>query len=145
MKKLTLLALGFGALLSGLAQARDTVNTYSVADFLNSDLAKEKLGTQVSFYFGSQVHPAVAQKFGEFHTNRKTNAFNKSDKEACEWAFLSAMIALRDRALSEGGNAVINIKSNYRNKPTSSNDSFQCGSGAIIAGVALVGDIVKTK
>lgn len=145
MKKLTLAALSFAALMSATAQARDTVSAYNIADFLKSDLAKEKLGTQVAFYFGEQKHPAVVKNMGEFRTNKKTNAFNKSDKEACEWAFLSAMISLRDRALQEGANAVINIKSNYRNNLTSSNDTFQCGAGAVMAGVALVGDVVKTK
>ncbi|MDE1308731.1 hypothetical protein L9W77_17725 [Vibrio aestuarianus] len=76
---------------------------------------------------------------------KKTNAFNKTDEEACNWVFLSAMIALKDRAIKEGGNAVVNIKSNYKNNLTSSNDTFQCGAGAVMAGVALSGEVVKLK
>lgn len=127
------------------ANARDTVLPYPVADVLNTEQAKAKLGTSVKFYFGDQPHGAIEKDFGEYRTNRKTNAFNKSDKEACEWVFLTTMLVLRDRALQEGANAVVNIRSNYRNNLVSSNDTFQCGAGGLIAGVALVGDIVKLK
>jgi hypothetical protein len=55
------------------------------------------------------------------------------------------MISLRDRARREGGNAVINIKSNYKNNLTSSDDAFQCGAGELTAGVALIGTVAKIK
>lgn len=103
------------------------------------------IGTGVDFYFGDQKHPKVLQKMGEFRTNKKTNAFNKTDTYACQWAFASAMQSLRNRALKEGGNAVINIRSNYRNNLTTSDTTFKCGAGGVIAGVALVGDVVKIE
>lgn len=127
------------------AMARDDIRDYSVADALSTEQAKNILGTNVKFYFGSQPHGAVAKKFGEFGTNKKTNGVGKSDKEACEWAFLSAMKALRERAEREGANAVVNIRSNYRGTTTTSPDTFKCGSGAIMSGVALLGDVVQTK
>jgi len=126
-----------------VAWARETISSYSVSDALSG--REDILGDNVKFYFGDQAHPGVAKDFGEVRTNRKTNAFNKTDKEACDWVFLSAMIALRDAAVNRGANAVINIKSNYKNNQTSSNDSFRCGAGGIIAGVALKGKIVKLK
>lgn len=126
-----------------VAWARETISSYSVSDALSG--REDILGDNVKFYFGDQAHPGVAKGFGEVRTNRKTNAFNKTDKEACDWVFLSAMIALRDAAVNRGANAVINIKSNYKNNQTSSNDSFRCGAGGIIAGVALKGKIVKLK
>jgi uncharacterized protein YbjQ (UPF0145 family) len=55
------------------------------------------------------------------------------------------MESLKERAIREGGNAVINIRSNYRNNMTSSNTTFKCGSAAFVAGVALVGTVVKEK
>jgi uncharacterized protein YbjQ (UPF0145 family) len=87
----------------------------------------------------------VSRDLGESRTNKKTNAFGKSDKEACQWVFLSAMIALHNRALEQGGNAVINIKSNYRNNLTVSDTTFQCGAGALMSGVALVGTVVRLE
>lgn len=125
------------------ASARDTTGSYSLDEALSLENSKSSLGTDISFYFGEQKHGKVEKNFGEFSTNKKTNAFNKTDKQACQWVFLSAMIALKDRATREGGNAIIDIKSNYKGNLTSSNDSFQCGAGNFLAGVALVGTIVK--
>ncbi|ADT88337.1 excinuclease [Vibrio sp. Vb2880] len=143
MKKILPAILSTLVLCSASAVARDDVGNYSIQDALNQEVAQTKLGDDVQFFFGDQAHPAVLKTMGEFKTNKKTNAFNKSDEEACQWVFLSAMIALKDRAIKEGGNAVVNIKSNYKNNLTSSEDTFQCGAGAVIAGVALTGEVVK--
>jgi uncharacterized protein YbjQ (UPF0145 family) len=144
MKKIalmTLLGLSLGAL--NTAYARDDVGSYSIAEALSLEDAKNKLGSNIQFYFGSQTHPKIEKNFGNTATNKKTNAFNKSDKEACQWVFLSAMLQLKDRAEKEGGNAVINIKSNYKNNLTTSDTEFKCGAGTFMAGVALTGDVVK--
>lgn len=127
------------------ANARDDIKDYSVADALANEKAKTLFNDQVKFYFGNQAHGPVANRFGEFSSNKKTNGVGKSDREACEWAFYSALLSLKQRAEREGGNAVINIRSNYRGNLTSSNDSFRCGSGAIMSGVTLVGDVVRLK
>lgn len=130
-------------LVSTSTLARDDVSDYDVEEALNLERSKEKLGTGVKFYFGDSKPASIEKTFGEFGTNKKTNAFNKTDKEACQWAFLSAMVALRDRAVREGGNAVVNIKSNYRGNLTTSDTTFKCGAGNVLAGVALVGTVVK--
>jgi hypothetical protein len=85
----------------------------------------------------------VAKAIGEWGTNKKTNAFGKSDKAACEWVFLSAILTMQERARSEGGDAIINIRSNYKNIETSSETEYMCGAGAVIAGVAFKGEVVK--
>ena len=95
------------SVLSVSAQARDDALKLPIADFFQRADVQEKLGNEVKFYLAGQKHRAVDQKFGEFQSNKKTNAFNKTDKQACEWALLSAFIALRDRALQMGGNAVV--------------------------------------
>lgn len=123
--------------------ARDEVGDYSVEEAMAIEKISSAIGEGVSFYFAGQDHPQVTKTFGEFQSNKKTNAFGKSDKQACQWAFASAMKSLRQRATREGGNAVINIRSNYKGNLTSSSTSFKCGAGNIIAGVALVGDVVK--
>ncbi|MGI2169493.1 excinuclease [Shewanella sp. MF05960] len=130
-------------LLPATSFARDDIGSYSIADAMSSEHAKNKLGNNINFYFGDQAFSEPLQKMGEFSTSKKTNAFNKTDLEACHWVFLSAMIALKDRAIKEGGNAVVEIKSNYKHNLTSSNDTFQCGAGALMAGVALTGKVVK--
>lgn len=121
--------------------ARDTLHRLPIADVLeNPEYASRLQG--VSFYFGDQPHPPVSKNFGEDRTNKKTNAFNKSDVEACQWVMLSALVQLKQRADQLGANAVINIKSNYKNNLTSSETEYTCGAGALMAGVALVGDFV---
>lgn len=126
--------------------ARNTIANYSVKDALTSEQGQQvKFGNNVKVYFGNQSHGKVIQDFGQIKTNKKTNAFMKSDLAACQWVFLSALKNLRNQASRMGANAVINIKSNYKNNLTSSNTQFVCGAGATVAGVALVGDAVKIK
>jgi len=136
-----------GCLILSLSQpglARDDIGDYSVSSVLQTEQAKNKLGN-IKFYFGKQKHATVKKRFGVYSTNQKTNAFGKSDQQACEHVFLSAMIQLKKRADKMGGNAVINIKSNYRNNLTSSNTTFKCGAGSVVAGVALQGEVVRLK
>jgi hypothetical protein len=45
--------------------------------------------------------------------------------------------------LREGGNAVTNIHSVYKNAPFNSDSEYECGAGAIMGGVALRGTVVK--
>ncbi len=144
MKYIVLLIVGLFAF-SSQSYAKDDISDYSIKDALSSEQAKLKLGNEVKFYFGNQKYGRVIKSFGEFKTNKKTNAFNKTDLESCQWVFLSAMIALKDRAIKEGGNAVVGIKSNYKSNLTSSNTTFQCGAGSFVSGVALVGNVVKLK
>jgi hypothetical protein len=125
------------------AGARDTKLMLPVAEGLGTPAAKEKLGTTVKFFFGNQAHPPVAKRIGEYVANHKTNAANKSDKTACEWVFLTAVLALRDRAVSDGGDAVVNIKSYYKKSEVVSDSEYECHAGAFVAGVALKGTVVK--
>jgi uncharacterized protein YbjQ (UPF0145 family) len=128
-------------LLAADASARDTIQQLPVADVLNDPEYAQRL-EGVSFYFGNQPHPDIVENFGEGRTNKKTNAFNKTDEEACRWVMLSALIQLKERAQSLGANAVVNIRSNYKNNETSSDTEYTCGAGAIMAGVALIGTFV---
>ena len=143
MKRHLMLAALCATLVTSHAFARDTVASYPVEAAIASEPGK--VTPDVALYFAGQSHPAVAKSYGSFATNKKTNAFGKSDLQACQHVFLSAVIELQNRARQEGGNAVINIKSNYKNELTESPTEFTCGAGAVIAGVALVGDVVALK
>ncbi|MCU7814965.1 MAG: hypothetical protein KZQ89_18225 [Candidatus Thiodiazotropha sp. (ex Lucinoma kastoroae)] len=125
------------------AEARDEKTMFSIAEAMNTEDAKAKLDQGIHFYFGEQKHPKVIKNFGEFMSNKKTNAFNKTDKRACQWAFLSAMLSFQQRTVSMGGNAVVNIRSYYKKNKISSSDEFECGAGNVIAGVTFLGDVVK--
>lgn len=144
MNKLLPLTLTLAALAaSANTFARDDQRMHPLEDALTTEAARDKLDPSIKLFFGNQKHPRIAKDFGEWKTNKKTNGFNKSDKEACEWVFLSAVLELQERAQKEGGNAVINIKSNYKNNERSSETEYMCGSGALMSGVALKGTVVK--
>ncbi len=143
MKVLILVALL--VMISTPALARDSRHMSSYQDAMSTEEAKSKLNRGIRFYFGKQKHPAVEREVGTWVANRKTNASNKSDERACQWAFLSAMISLQERAIREGGDAVIKIHSYYKKHTDVDPTEFECGAGAFIAGVALRGTVVKLK
>ncbi len=146
MKKIVMMLIALLlTVMSAQTFAREDVSEFSIKDALFLEEAKDKLGDDVHFYFGNQKHGKVLKSWGVVSTNKKTNAFLKSDEEACTRAFLSAMIVLRKRAIKEGGNAVIKIKSNYKGRELSSETVFECGAGNVIAGVALKGTVVKLR
>lgn len=132
-------------MVSGNAYARNDQEMFSLEDALNTPAAKEKLNPAIKLYFGNQKHPKVVKELGEWKTNKKTNGFNKTDKEACEWVFLTAALELQERVLKEGGDAVINIMSNYKNVERSSETQYMCGNGTFTTGVALKGTVVNLK
>ncbi len=143
MKQLNFLVV-LSALLFGFSasEARNTIHHFSIEEALSKG-NETRLKNSIQLFFGDQAHPPVEQEFGTYTANKKTNAFGKSDEKACKWAFLSAMIALQDRAVERGGNAVINIRSYYYKNEFSSATEFECGAGAAIAGVTMVGEVVR--
>ncbi|SDF94047.1 excinuclease ABC subunit A [Paraburkholderia phenazinium] len=143
MKRHLMLAALCATFVTSHAFARDSIATYPVDAALASEPGK--VTPDIALFFAGQSHPAVAQSFNAIATNKKTNAFGKTDVQACQHVFLSAVIELQQQARQQGGNAVINIRSNYHNELTASPTEFTCGAGAVIAGVALVGDVVKLK
>ncbi|ORI08424.1 excinuclease ABC subunit A [Campylobacter concisus] len=138
MKKLVLLVaiLAFATSLN----ARDDVKYHSL-DFLNGPKAKNFLLPNVSISFGTGYSGQVIVK--DLTSNKKTNGFNKSDEEACQIALLSALKTFQERALKEGGTKVVNLTGYYKKHPFNSKTQFQCGSGALMSGVTLKGDIAK--
>ena len=120
--------------------ARDDVKYHSL-DFLNGPKAKNFLLPNVSISFGTGYSGQVIVK--DLTSNKNTNGFNKSDEEACQIALLSALKTFQERALKEGGTKVVNLTGYYKKQPFNSKTQFQCGSGALMSGVTLKGDIAK--
>jgi len=127
------------------AVARNTRYTLKIADVLADPRYAPNVPNDVAFYFADQAHPSVVDSLGEFVTNRKGNSAGKSDEDACTWTMISALKQLHDRAVAEGGNAVINIVSYYRKEVFASDTLFECHAGAIISAVALKGTVVRLK
>jgi len=143
MKTLIFSCLTVLLFLSSTSHARDTRGKYDIKEALSAPKAQSIVDKNIKMYWGKQKTPKVKKNMGTIKTNKKTNAFNKSDKEACHWVFLSAVKQLQSKARNMGANAIINIKSNYRNQVHESSEIFECGAGGLIAGTALMGDAVK--
>lgn len=135
-----MLAIGLAGATGAVA---DDMKRFEIAEAMNNPEYEQKLDRGVQFYWGDQAHPEIVQNHGEYVTNKKTNAVNKNDREACEWVLLSALLQLRDRALAEGGNAVVNIRSYYKKREFSSETEYECAPGFLMAGVALKGTVVE--
>ena len=127
----------------GPADARDDRLKLPIREAMSTPDAQAKLTGQVKFFFDSQKAPKAEKTLGTFTANRKANFFGKGDTAACQRAFLSAMIALQERALREGGNAVVDIHSYYKKVEFRSDTEYECAAGTFVGGVALRGTVVK--
>lgn len=125
------------------SMAADRIGHFSIKDALQRGYDEGVIDKSIRLSFKGQSRPKYSKVIGTYKTNKKTNAFAKSDEKACQWAFLSAIKSLVSRAKKTGGTAVVDIVSNYKNKPYSSATKFECGAGAVIAGVALKGKVVR--
>jgi hypothetical protein len=129
---------------STAAFARDSKYTLAIADVLAMPEAQGRLDANIKMSFGAQKGPA-GQTLGEVVVNPKTNATNKDDATACKWVMLSALVDLQAKARSMGANAIVGIESYYKKVSFVSETQYECHAGAIMAGVALRGQMVKTK
>ena len=142
-KMISVAALLAVSLTSFSASAADTMLKFPIAGAMAANDAQARLGDSVSFYFADQPTPKVLSKITSDKTSQRTNGFGKSAEKACNYVFLSAMLALQKRAQEVGANAVINIVSNFKDIEMASQTEFECADGAIMAGVALKADFVK--
>ena len=127
---------------SSTAGARSTFHDLSSKEAAETATGKAKL-LDVPFYMSGQKHAKVARDLGVFTSNKRTNAFGKSDEAACQIAFLSAIISLQSRANKLGGDAVVDIKSITKNNNLDSATDFRCAAGGVIANVVLTGRVVR--
>lgn len=126
-----------------VAMARDVVIQLTIEDAMNSINIKSELYSDIKLFWGKQEHPEPKTVYGEFKTSQRTNALGKSREDACQWALASSIKELQARAYREGGNAVVNIKSNIKNVEKSSDSKYDCLAGRVMVNVALKGTVVK--
>lgn len=147
MKKNVLIATVAGLLATVfVAQARETRVEQSFQELIESPEAQQAgIDGSVHFYLAGQTHPAVVSRMGEDVGNRKTNAANKSDAEACRWVMLSVLKAFQEKAKSQGANAVIDMVGYYKKNEFKSPVNYECYAGAIMAGAAMKGTYAKLR
>jgi hypothetical protein len=142
---LTLTCLTLAVLpLQGASAASDNILTLSLQDLAAHPDYAAKVPTDIKFFYGNQ--PAKAVKvLGPVSVTRKSAKKYSDRPGSCRWAMFSALIGLAEEARLQGGNAVINIKSNFANVETSSETDFRCGVGNMMVGVALKGEIAVVE
>lgn len=96
----------------------------------------------VPFYMKGVKHKKVVKTIGNWSSTRKGRGAFQSDEDACNRTFVTALKSLQQRAITEGGNAIINVTSWTKNKPYEDKNNFRCVAGAVIVHVAIKGDIV---
>lgn len=126
---------------TGLAQARDTRLLLPINQAMQSKEAEQVIDPNIKVQFAGGGKGAVVR--AGVVTSRKTNSFGKTDESACQWAFLSGIKQLQQKAHQLGASKVINVVSYYDKKTISSRTEYECHAGGVIAGVALKGDLVK--
>jgi uncharacterized protein YbjQ (UPF0145 family) len=133
------------SLFPAISQARDTALFLPFDQVVQEATSAGRLDGSVKFYLAGKPTGKVQVVRAGVTTSQKTNAFNKSDEAACSWALQSALVRLQNAAKSAGANAVVNLASNYKNVEYKNAQNYECHAGAIMAGVALKGDLAIVK
>jgi hypothetical protein len=122
------------------SQARDTKHLLDFHAVVTQAIQDGQLDGSVKFYLKGETIPGkIKQTFPEATSNKKTNAANKSDEQACAWALRSVLISFQENAKRNGANAVVDLVSYYKSNEYADAAKFECHAGRIIAGVAMKG------
>ncbi|WP_324732026.1 excinuclease [Pseudomonas paeninsulae] len=141
-----ILAVACLSLFPAVSQARDTAHFLPFEAVVQEALNAGRLDGSVKFYLaGTKPAGKVSILKSGITTSQKTNAFNKSDEAACRWVLQSALIRLQNAAKAAGANAVVDLASNYKNIEYKDSQKYECHAGALMAGVALKGNLVKVE
>jgi uncharacterized protein YbjQ (UPF0145 family) len=138
-----LIAMLFSSVMLASPVTAAEVLEFSIDDVMASVRATETLKSDISFYHSGQDSLLTTKVLSAATTQQKINGFLKSDRNACELAFLAAMKELKLIALAKGGNALVNIHSSLSEDKEERKDGFYgCISKIAIAEVSLTANIV---
>lgn len=135
--------IAFAALVQPAA-ARNVRYVLKIQDVLDSSDFGDKVGHSVAFAFGNQKI-AVSSTLDEFVADTRDHFRGRSDESACRGTLISALAELKDRAQSNGGDAVIDIVSYFRRQTFSSTTEFECHAGSSGVFVSLKGTVAKLR
>jgi len=118
-------ALIFSILVATHAYSRDDKYVLPIKAALDSAEPRQKPDGSVKFFFGKESTPAIASRLGSVKPHGKARTRRSDDIEACNVAFLAALIDFEQRAKKAGANAVVNIVSYYKNVEMASATEFE--------------------
>lgn len=141
--RVTMTAALMAAAFCSPAQAKDERLLLPIAGALSSTAGRDRFDDTVQFMWADQAYAPPLQSFDIFTVERRTFAPVHTDEEACNAAFIDALADLRDHAKQMGANAIVAIKSIYRNREFRSETEFECRTGYLVDNVSLEGRTVK--
>lgn len=118
---------------------REVIYRCSGNAVLNTAEAREAMLSNVRVSFGGGGGSVI--KANDI-TRQSANRVGRSDAEACERAFLNAVVKFQQTANKLGGSRVNNFYSYYDRKPLRGGD-FECAAGTFHARVVMRGDIAR--
>jgi hypothetical protein len=139
---LTLAAL-LACALPAVAQARDEQRLYDLAAALATPQGRDRFDDTIQFFWAEQDTPESERAFSIHTAERKTFLPTRTEQEACDQSFIEALASLRDAARKAGANAVVGIKSLYKNREFRSATQYECRLSYFSASVTLEGRLVK--
>jgi len=139
LKKTLLATLVITGLLPAVSSARDTVLHLNFNSAVERATRDGVLDGSVRFRLATSA--ASNHSGRQIIVNKKTNAFGKSDEDACDHVLRSALITLQNSAKRAGANAVVDIVSFYKRNEYRHAQNYECHAGGVIAGVALKGHL----
>jgi hypothetical protein len=137
----------FAAALLGLLPSTSQATHLMYMPFetvLSDAIRAGRLDGSVKFYLagnGPQGTQRLLQR--GVVSDLRTNGFNKSDHDSCEWVLQSNLIKLQADAKRAGANAVTNIVSYYDQHARKDLNTYECRAGVFATRVALKGDLVR--
>ena len=137
------LLISLSILFPAASQARDTLHRLPFDTVVQSMMAEHKLDGSVKFYLAGNTPNDTKIIQSGVVVNKKTNAVNKSDQAACNWALESALLSLQDSAKQVGAQSVVNIVSFYKRNEYSDPRNYECHAGTMMAGIILKADLAN--
>ncbi|QGZ29638.1 hypothetical protein [Stutzerimonas stutzeri] len=118
---------------------------FDFASGIQRGLDSGTLDGSVTFHLDGSPVTGEVHRMRSVTSSRKTNASNKSDQQACDWALQSALAALQNAAKQAGANAVVDIVSYHKRDVHRDATRYECRAGTLIAAVALRGQLATVK
>ncbi|MDP6374321.1 MAG: hypothetical protein QF515_02720 [Pseudomonadales bacterium] len=129
-------------LVSGVVQAEERHEYFSIAKTMDSALAQSAIGEDIRLIFDQRQPFTPVRSFGTFSANSEIGYADKTADSSCTQAFISALVSLQQRARLEGANAVLYPSTEPSSESTSASLSFRCDIGVLNTSVSLHGEVV---
>lgn len=141
-------ALAAALLCSGAAMAADDKLVMPIDRALASQVAKERIDPKIALAFGFRQADGAQDGRVVKTVKRMLRPTDRehrrmSDEEICSTLFAQALQEFQQTASLEGRNAVVGIRSNWKDDEIASETTYVCAKGAAYMGVALKAVLVK--